>query len=951
MTNIAARIVPMPHQIFVSHRVVNAPRQRFLLADEVGLGKTIETGLILQELRARGALERVLVIVPPTLTVQWLFELRSKFNEEFKLYDSARVKELKSQHPGENIWDIGRDVIVSSRYLTSHEKDDWEEILAVPWDLVVIDEAHHVRRQRNQGDRQTATGLYRFAAKISRRTRGLLFLTATPMQLDPYELYSMVELLDPTLFYSDEAFYEQIGRGRELNAVIKKLAEIESLDTEERASLPWEVAAFIDPDDGVMTQVERILESQIARDIVMERLAEQHLLSEVMIRNRKRLVGQFKRRIPCIIPVHLSEAEGRLHEASYRYIRQAYQQLDADKRGFVGFMLAGYQKRLTSSLYAFRRSLERRIAKLEAQDVKQMRVSLEALAELDPDTVISSLESVDIAADEQARLAEMDALRSLLNLANDIHQDAKYLAFERQVKAILDADPTERILVFSQFVDTIEFLAEQLSKHWPVARFHGKMKPSEKDHAVARFHDGDARILLSSEAGGEGRNLQYCSILVNYDLPWNPMKVEQRIGRLDRIGQTRDIQIFNFALRGTIEERVLDVLHRRINAFEETVGGLDPILGEMEVELQQIILEASAEEAEARLHRYADELEARVARARRADEVQRDFIMDQRSYDSHLVDLFDTGERNRLERHTNKFSKSLLKYIGAELRSIGSDTYRVKLNHDLTVELPNTKSTYQVTFNYQCAIDDPVAEYGSFSHPLFDSLVQLATSENFSEGRTACRTIESDQHAGFRGFQFNFLTTLHGIRDTRRVVPIAIDLGGQHHPELVDLLIDSYDWQNAQQECELVTRDDWPSLVDDALAAAETMIERQLHQEVQRLRSQAAADYATERRRIERYCDYREGEGRRKLVHAEEIVERLRASTNDEERRVLPIWTRNVTNARQALEDLRKERERLLRELDGRQHISFSSELINAAWVTIVPVMPSTPDSAEEILE
>jgi SNF2 family DNA or RNA helicase len=267
----------------VAQRVLSAPRPRFLLADEVGLGKTIEAGLILQELRARGGLERVLIVVPTNLVVQWTYELHQKFNEPFKIYNAARVRDEQSKHPGENVWSIGRNIICSHSFITDNPAL-WDDILETPWDMVIFDEAHHIRRQLDSANRRSTTGLYRFAGRISQRTRGLLLLTATPMQLHPFELYSLVELVDQALFFSYEYFEDQRKKNILLNSALKHLTEVEQLDQEERATLESELHALLPGSAmSLKARIEAVFGSEVARDAMIERLMNKHLLSVVMI--------------------------------------------------------------------------------------------------------------------------------------------------------------------------------------------------------------------------------------------------------------------------------------------------------------------------------------------------------------------------------------------------------------------------------------------------------------------------------------------------------------------------------------------------------------------------------------------------------------------------------------------------------------------------------------------
>jgi SNF2 family DNA or RNA helicase len=942
VSRVAARVLPKAHQISVAQRVLSAPRPRFLLADEVGLGKTIEAGLILQELRARGGLERVLIVVPTNLVLQWTYELRYKFNEPFKIYDTARVRDEQSKHPGENIWSMGRNIICSHSFITNNPAL-WDDILETPWDMVIFDEAHHIRRQLDSGNRRSATGLYRFASQISQRTRGLLLLTATPMQLHPFELYSLVELVDQTLFFSYEYFEEQRKENILLNSAIKHLTEIEQLDEEESATLESELHLLLPGAGRVLNaQIDAVFESEVARDAMIERLMSKHLLSEVMIRNRKRQVGGFTRRVPRVVPVELSQDERKLFSALSVYLRSVYGRLDPDKRGFYGFLLAAYQKRLASSIHSFKASLERRLKKLAAQELTtrpgiERRINAQLLSEWDLDEIMRDLgDQLAFSVEGGAVAVERAGLEALLTQANAIGIDSKYIALESVLTQLLE-QPGERVLIFTQFTDTLDYLKEKLSKYWAVAAFHGAMPPKEKDEAVGQFQRGEVQILISTEAGGEGRNLQFCHTLFNYDLPWNPMKVEQRIGRVDRIGQVHDVQIYNLSLVGTIEERVLDVLDKRIHAFEETIGGLDPILGDMEQNVQRIVLESSEKQVDANLALYADKVEAQIQRARKADDALRDFVMDWRSYDTQLQGNFEVAEQTRLTRHANKWSKALLKHIGATIQTISEDSYSVKLGKWIRMELPeSTRDTYQITFNYDQALEDSLVEYGSFGHPLFDALLNHATSSTFRAGVVARRTLVDSNHAGFKGFQFNFMVTTKSLHDVQRVIPVVIDLKGVAHPELNDLVIDSFDWQQTQSTFRQADYPNWEELVFKARDAAIEVVEEMLRSEVRLLKSRVQGEYEAEKRKIDQYCDYRETEGQRKIAHDEEIIARLWESGREEDRRVIPIWESNLESDRAYLATLSTERSRLQAELEKRLNVSYSYELLNAAWITII---------------
>lgn len=945
---LAARIEPKPHQAFVAHRVVNAPQPRFLLADEVGLGKTIETGLILQELRARGGLERVLIVVPTNLALQWLFELHTKFNESFKLFDKrAVVIQEQAKYPGANIWEVGRNVITTHSYITNNQKQ-WEDIANVPWDMVVFDEAHHVRRQRDSKGSPSANALYRFASQISQRTRGLLLLTATPMQLDPFELFSLVELLDPALFFSYDFFAEQIDQNRVLNRTITQVTEFVELSAIDRLATLQAVRSLLPELDAGL--VANVATSQRARDEVVDALTELHLLSDVMIRNRKRLIGGFKSRISHVIPVTPTPAELQLYRDLGEFVREAYRGVPDRQRFIVGYMLVGYQKRLTSCIESFCQTLERRIDRLDRGEVTGGSINLapEAVDEQDLDTVSGQLAvKLTLDASFEESIPEARILRALLHQARQLPRDSKFEALEALLDSLVDRDASERIVIFTQFVDTLHYLASQIQGRWTVVTFHGGQSAGEKDEAIAAFQAGNVQILLTTEAGGEGRNLQVASVLINYDLPWNPMKVEQRIGRLDRIGQTRDVHIYSFAMMGTVEERVIDVLDRRIHAFEETVGGLDPILGSMERDIQALLLESVPEKLEEEFTTYADRIDVATLKARQADEVLRDFALDRRSFDSKLREAFDSVEHARIQRHANKFSKSLLKQVGAELKPIGDDIFRVRLGKHLTMPLPEgMRETFQITFNQHQALAEDLVEFGTFGHPLFDTMIEWVTSEDFRAGPTTIRTVISAEHGDFRGFQFNFLVTISSLRETQKLLVVAVDLEGNIRPDLSELLLDTYDWRNSQLPFSPKDIPDWSNLVSDALLQAETWLDEQLAKEREERLSRRRDEHAIERRKLDRYCSHREQEGLRKINHDEMIVSRLQSSDREEDRKVIPIWERTVRNSRASLIQTREECARLTTELDRRASISYSYELLNAAWVQIVS--PSQVSDSKE---
>jgi len=467
----------LEHQTLTAKTVLRRMRGRAMLCDEVGLGKTIEAGLVLAELIVRGLVRSVLVLVPPSLIEQWSAEMRRKFSVDFVAHDS---KEFRAK--GNLAWGAFDHVLAS--FHTAKREPHRSAILERNWDLVIIDEAHHLRNRNTQ--------LWRFASQI--RKQFILLLTATPVQNNLDELFSLVTLLEPGLLSTAKRFQDQ----------------------------------FVDRKDKLTPRnVDKLHE----------------LLAEVMVRNQRSTVGlQFTRRWARTEQVELGPAERRLYDEVTGFVRERLGRAGGDPR-LSRMALVVLQMELGSSAPAARRTLEKL-----------------ALKEwLDP-------------ADESRlmELAEMAALTT---------ESAKADRLLRMLEELPD-----KLVVFTQFRGTQEMLRERLEEAGhSVALFHGSLSRLEKERQIERFRGG-ARVLLATDSGSEGRNLQFCNAICNFDVPWNPMRIEQRIGRLSRIGQARDVYVFNLVAAGTIEAAILHLLDAKLAMFELVIGEIDMVLGNLEEE-------------------------------------------------------------------------------------------------------------------------------------------------------------------------------------------------------------------------------------------------------------------------------------------------------------------------------------------------------------------------------
>jgi SNF2 family DNA or RNA helicase len=489
------------YQIETVHRVLRTLRGRALLSDEVGLGKTIEALMVLLEYRIRGMANRVLVLAPPALVPQWVGELATK----------AGIAARTTEREGDAVW-RGDGVVVAS-LATARMQRNAGVVQAEPWDLVIVDEAHRVKR-RGSSSWKLVDGL---------RSRFLLLLTATPIETELEELYQLVTLLKPGQFATPAAFRRR----------------------------------FVDPTSPTSPK---------------NREALRELLGEVMVRNTRASCGlKLPPRYVSTIVVDPDEGERALYAAAMAAVRSAD---EPRVRRTAGLLLleAG------SSPAAVRGTLDR----LEGEP----------------------------------RFAEL--------------RGATHIDETRKGRVLVDIVRTggaAQVLVFTRYRATARWLVELLVRERVShAAVHGELTAADKQAALAAFRAGDAQVLVSTDVGSEGHNLQHCHRLVNFDLPWNPMVIEQRIGRLHRFGQTSEVEVFNLCARGSMEERILGVLHDRVRLFELVVGEMDLVIGNLgdETDLEERLLSLCAETtSDAALDQGLSAIGDELLRARgRYDEVR-----------------------------------------------------------------------------------------------------------------------------------------------------------------------------------------------------------------------------------------------------------------------------------------------------------------------------------------
>jgi superfamily II DNA or RNA helicase len=526
-----SNVIPLPHQIHALSRAISGDRVRYLLADEVGLGKTIEAGLVMRELKLRGLVRRVLVVSPKGIATQWVAEMQTHFNEQFQLVLGDDISTLQRLAPGadqrSSAWSMFDQVIVSldsvkpmdkrrgwtAERVAEYNRSRFEDLITAGWDLVVVDEAHRLGGSTDQVAR------YKLGRGLAEAAPYVLLLSATPHQGKTDAFHRLMSLLD------DDAFpdMDSVSRERVAPYVIR---------TEKRKA--------IDADGKPLFKPRRTQMAPVAWE-------SRHHLQQL------------------------------LYEAVTNYVREGYNQALREKKRHIGFLMILMQRLVVSSTRATRTTLERRLAVLkEGEQQASLRLaefengaegseSFDELYDMDGQELLDELMKSHVSA-LQSEGSHVETLLEAAVRCEQAGPDAKAEALIEWVYKLQaeENEPDLKVLLFTEFVSTQQMVKEFLeARGISVVTLNGSMDMDERQRAQDAFR-GQARVLVSTDAGGEGLNLQFCHVIINYDLPWNPMRIEQRIGRVDRIGQCKTVQAINFVFEDSVEFRVREVLEQKL---------------------------------------------------------------------------------------------------------------------------------------------------------------------------------------------------------------------------------------------------------------------------------------------------------------------------------------------------------------------------------------------------
>jgi superfamily II DNA or RNA helicase len=554
-----ARVDPLPHQLeAVYDYFIKLPRIRFLLADDPGAGKTIMAGLLIKELKIRGLVKRTLIVTPANLSFQWQRELKDKFRESFEV---VRSDVLRANY-GMNPWQEKNQVITSVSWV-SRVEDAKESLLRSQWDLIIVDEAH--KMSAYSADKKTLA--YQLGESLSQMTDHYLLMTATPHKGDPENFRLFLSLLDKDV-YGDIKSLDEAMVKHEAPFYLRRLKEA--------------LVSFPDPDTGIVKAL-------------------------------------FTKRIVHTTPFQIGDDELDLYDQLTRYVEDQSIKAareDSARARAVGFTMAMLQRRFASSIYAVRRTLERMKEKREKiledpakyrqeQITKRLPEEFDDLPDEEQQAILAELEEAVASFDPNDLRLEIAELEKLIRDAKVLEVQEAEVKVRRLKELLTDqgvfADPTMKLLLFTEHKDTLDFLVgdgrdgRPLGKlrQWglSVTQIHGGMKIGDRDmpgtriYAEREFRES-CQVLVATEAAGEGINLQFCWLMINYDIPWNPVRLEQRMGRIHRYGQEKDCLIFNFVTTNTREGRVLEKLFERIKKIEDDLdpqrtGKVFNVLGEV----------------------------------------------------------------------------------------------------------------------------------------------------------------------------------------------------------------------------------------------------------------------------------------------------------------------------------------------------------------------------------
>jgi ERCC4-related helicase len=708
------KIKPLPHQLLTVNFVMNRFQPRCLIADEVGLGKTIEAILVYQEYKLRHMAKRILIIVPSGLVLQWHEELLSKFNEQFVIYSMEQIRSLKQSYGEDtNVWTLNDRIIVSIDSLKPlrissdldkaeikrrewHNQNITQAAAQAGFDIAIIDEAHRLSKK----DDGSQSARFLLGDLISEAVPIFLLLTATPHQGDPALFHHLMKLIDPVMFASPE---------------------------------------FLTPE----------------------------LIATVTVRNKKRAVVDFdgkrifKHRITSMVDIKRTipgnQLELELYQTVTEYTSHNYDLAKQTNNQMLLLLVMLYQRILSSSSFALYDTMKRRLAFLQ-NGISANGTALETLDDSD-ESDLKQLISLKISNSKEALEKEIVFVEDCLVTAEAIAKvfgDAKLKELLRIIEELKkrENNPELKVIVFTEFRATQEGIKDYLSKYgYSASLINGSFSREQKAEQVELFRTQN-QILISTDAGGEGINLQFCYCMINYDLPWNPARLEQRIGRIDRIGQEHNALIFNFHLADTVEDHVRETLELKLETIKEQFGEdkyTDVLnLLQEEFDFDRIYIDAVQvkERENIELDRLATQIYQRAQQIIEKDALLIPFM----EFNSNPQDLLQTDLQKILKILVFQYLKQ--QRIAVNQYKDAPDRYYFTNPFKDATDMEGDATLRNVTFNSETAFHDAKVILINLEHPLVEKIIKEVNAANL--GQVAALQMQVNKFSGIKGIWFLF---------------------------------------------------------------------------------------------------------------------------------------------------------------------------------------------------
>lgn len=798
----AARIKFIPFQFKPLLRFLRAEQPRLLIADEVGVGKTIEAGIILRELQSRQNLKNILIMCPKALVLKWQTEMK-RFDEDFRPLNSDALRYCLRETHQDGIWPnqysrsiVHIELLRREEYLYgTQEKKARPGIFTLnpppQFDLLIVDEAHHLRTPDNNTNE-----LAKFLCSIS---EAVIFLTATPMQLGSKNLFTLLNLLRPDQFIDEILFEEMITPNKFLNQTIRHIRTKRPVDT-------WQNDALNELDNAIQTVwgrsvlvhdprceewLRRLKEkngfSDNERIKFIRDLEDIHTLAHIMNRTRRRDIGRFTVREPFTINVPFTIEQQHFFDALISYRRELL--LLHYEPNLIKLITDMLERQAASCLPGIISLLDKFI---ETEEY----FSISSTDDPDEDYQIEIPESLHEKARELKRMAEVMP-----------DEDPKFEHLLHIISDTISNKGPGKILVFSFFLHTLAYLEKKLKQRgYRVEVVNGLVDDEDRENLRELFRL-DRRevksidILLSSEVGCEGLDYEFCSRLVNYDIPWNPMRIEQRIGRIDRFGQQSEkVQIYNFITPGTVEERIFYRCFERLGIFKDTIGDIEEVLGNLTESLTQVVLDSTLtpRQAEEKALQLADNTLRMIEEQRRLEEESSELLGLDRLYQDEVEQMqrderfvsseeikqiiklyFEVRCKNvKISSETNQKMLVKIRANKEDRDTILEDIKKIKRQDRQTIEiirwLEGNDPFITVTFDQETALELRKIPFITPIHPLTKVAISF-WNEQKEPLFTQITIKDSTLQSGIYVFAYYIWETV-SIRPEIRLIPLVWDL-------------------------------------------------------------------------------------------------------------------------------------------------------------------------------